>query len=138
MSIKACEEMPSRVSVLSSSSLARRDHVGDVRADRTGPVPLRSGLRGEPADRRIRSIWSKVGLLALEVPLDGGTEDPLDAAQVFLDLLDLLGHLQEEGQVFFLIAAEVEDADIPHLAVAGDTAIALLELATATRECRSG
>ena len=75
---------------------------------------------------------------ALEVALDGGTENPLDAAEVLLDLFDLLRHFQEEGQILFLIAAEVEDADIPHLAVTGDTAIALLELRRRPREHRSG
>ena len=66
--------------------------------------------------------------------LDGSTEHPLDAAQVFLDLLDLLGDLQEEGQVFFLVATEVEDADIADLTVAGNAAIALLELRRRPRD----
>ena len=49
------------------------------------------------------------------MPLDGGVEDALDAAQVLADLLDLLGDVEEEVHVLFLVAAEVMHAHVPHL-----------------------
>ena len=58
------------------------------------------------------------GGLALEVPLDGGVEDAFDAAQVLSHLLDLLGDVEEEVHVFFLVAPEVMHAHVTHLTVA--------------------
>ena len=62
------------------------------------------------------------------MPLDGGVEDALHAAQVLTDLLDLLRNSEKEVHVLFFVAAEVMDADIPDLAVAGNTTVSLLEL----------
>ena len=60
--------------------------------------------------------------------LDGGVEDPFDAPQVLEHLLDLLGDVEEEIHVLFLVAPEVMNTDVPRLAMAGDAAVALLEL----------
>src|SRR5208337_2892652 len=62
------------------------------------------------------------------MPLDGGGEDPLDAAQILEDLLDLLGDIEEEVQVFFFVAPEVMHAHIPNLPVAGHAPVPLLDL----------
>ena len=57
--------------------------------------------------------------------------------EVLPHLLDLLGDVEEEVHVFFLVAAEVMHAHVPDLTVAGDTTVALLESSRATRGCRS-
>ena len=126
ISTRACGEMPRRVSVLSSSSLARR--VRSARSVAGGLAQL--GLLGAAGDLLLDEQADLLdrGRLALEVPLDGGVEDALDAAEVLPDLLDLLGDVEEEVHVLFLVAAEVMDAHVPDLAVAGHTTVALLEL----------
>ena len=67
------------------------------------------------------------GLLALEVPLNRRIKNSFDAAEVLPHRLDLLSDFEEEIHVFLLIAPEVMHADIPPLAVAGNTTIALLK-----------
>jgi hypothetical protein len=63
--------------------------------------------------------------LSCKMALNGGVEDMLDAAQVVLHLAHFPGDVGEELHVLFLVAAEVVDAHVPVLSVAGYTPIAL-------------
>ena len=62
------------------------------------------------------------------MPLDGGGEDALDAAQILEDLLDLLGDIEKKVQVFLFVAPEVMHAHVPNLPVAGHAPVPLLDL----------
>src|SRR5208337_2284298 len=61
------------------------------------------------------------------MPLDGGGEDALDAAQVLEDLLDLLGDIEKEVQVLLFVAPEVMHTHVSNLPVARHAPVSLLD-----------
>ena len=64
--------------------------------------------------------------LSLKVTLNGGIEDAFHTPKVLPNLFDLFRDTEQEVHVLFFVAAEVVNADIPYLPVAGNTTVPLL------------